>query len=154
MNIKLWRGRWRLAFFPKHITYASCRLAKDLNWFSDKLLNFNCCLCFIFHALLHILIFTESCRTATVLETDPLQRSMWEALNSYLWLSTVTLLALLDVAIAALLSTIKHLDLGHVVQTHAHTFLQTCCEVLLTAGAEHCWKWIPTIEKGQTQLAD
>ena len=62
----------------------------------------------------------------------------------YLWLPAVTLLSLLHVAIATLLAAVEHLDLGHVVQTHANTFLQTGSKVLLAACAEHCWEWIPT----------
>lgn len=62
----------------------------------------------------------------------------------YLQLTAVTLLSLLHVAIAALQSSIKHLDLWHVVQTHAHTFLQTACKVLLAAGAKYRWEGIPT----------
>lgn len=62
----------------------------------------------------------------------------------YLWLPAVTLLSFLHVAIATLLATVEHLDLGHVVQTHANTFLQTGSQVLLAACAEHGWEWIPT----------
>ena len=61
----------------------------------------------------------------------------------YLQLSTVTLFSLLHVAVATLLPPVEHLDLGHVVQAHAHALLQTGCQVLLTAGAEHRGERVP-----------
>lgn len=64
--------------------------------------------------------------------------------HAFLWLPTVTLLSLLHVAVAALLSAVENLDLGHVVQTHAHSFLQTGSKVLLTACTEHGGEWIPS----------
>lgn len=62
----------------------------------------------------------------------------------YLWLPAVALFSFLHVAVAALLATVEHLDLWHVVQTHAYAFLQTGSEVLLTACTEHGWERIPT----------
>lgn len=69
--------------------------------------------------------------------------AQYQCPRSYLGLTAVALLPLLHVAVPALLTTVENLDLGHVVQTHAHTFLQAGSEVLLTACAEHCRERIP-----------
>lgn len=100
------------------------------------------------YTLFHIPIVIQSC---------PVQPQCWRLMQSteagwdegiwsppYLWLPAVTLFSLLHVAVAALLATVEHLYLRHVVQTHAHAFLQTGSKVLLTACTEHCWEWIPT----------
>lgn len=62
---------------------------------------------------------------------------------SHLRLPAVTLFSFLHVAVAALLAPVEHFDLGHVVQTHADTFLQTGSQVLLTARAEHSREGVP-----------
>lgn len=63
--------------------------------------------------------------------------------RSHLKFSTVTLLSLLHVAVATLLSAIEHLDLGHVEQTHPHAFVEAGRQVLLAAAAEHRREGIP-----------
>lgn len=64
-------------------------------------------------------------------------------LRSHLKFSAVTLLSLLHVAVATLLPAVEHLDLGHVEQTHAHSFLKAGRQVLLAAAAEHRWERVP-----------
>lgn len=71
------------------------------------------------------------------LEVETLQFYDW---RSHLKFSAVTLLSLLHVAVATLLSAVEHLDLRHVEQTHAHTFLKAGRQVLLAAAAEHRWE--------------
>lgn len=63
--------------------------------------------------------------------------------RSHLEFSTVTLLSLLHVAVATLLSAVEHLDLWHVEQTHPHSFLKAGGQVLLAAAAEHRWERVP-----------
>lgn len=69
---------------------------------------------------------------------------MWQ---SYLKFPTVTLLSLLHIAVATFLPTIEHLDLRHVEQAHADTFLKAGGEVLLAAAAEHCRKRVPVSDR-------
>lgn len=79
--------------------------------------------------------------SSTVLKKNPLSwdNSSW----SYLRLPAVALLSFLYIAVATLLAPVEHLDLGHVVQTHADAFLQTGGQVLLTARAENGWERVP-----------
>lgn len=104
----------------------------------------------------HFLVYTLF-NIHLIIQSFQVQPQFWRPIHSteefqdeclcsrpYLWLPAVTLFSLFHVAIAALLASIKHLDFWHVVQTHAHTFLQTGSKVLLTACTEDCWEWIPT----------
>lgn len=67
--------------------------------------------------------------------------------HAHLKLSTVTLLALLHVAVATFLPAVEHLDLRHVEQTHPDAFLEAGRQVLLAAAAEHRGEGIPASER-------
>ncbi len=62
---------------------------------------------------------------------------------TYLQISAIALLSLLHVSVSTFLSSVEHLHLRHVEQTHAHSFLQTRREILLTARTEDCRERIP-----------
>lgn len=72
-----------------------------------------------------------------------LKRFISLTIASHLEFSTVTLLSLLHVAVATLLSAVEHLDLRHVEQTHPHSFLKAGSQVFLAAAAEHRWERVP-----------
>lgn len=61
----------------------------------------------------------------------------------YLHISAITLLSLLDVSVSTFLASVEHFHLRHVEQTHAHTFLQACGQILLTARTEDCRERVP-----------
>lgn len=69
--------------------------------------------------------------------------------QSHLGLPAVALFSLLHVTIAAFLTPVEHLDLRHVVQTHAHAFLQTGSQVLFTARTEDGGERVPTKDRAQ-----
>lgn len=62
---------------------------------------------------------------------------------TYLHISAIALLSLLDISVSTFLASVEHLHLWHVEQTHAHTFLQTRREILLTARTEDRRERIP-----------
>ncbi len=62
---------------------------------------------------------------------------------TYLQISAIALLSLLDVSVSTCLASVEHLHLRHVEQTHAHTFLQTRRQILLTARTEDRRERIP-----------
>lgn len=61
---------------------------------------------------------------------------MFSIEHPYLQIPAVALLSLLDVTVPTLLSSVEHLHLRHVKQTHAHAFLQTRRQILLTTRTE------------------
>lgn len=61
----------------------------------------------------------------------------------YLQIPAVALLSLLHVTVSTLLSSVEHLHLRHVKQTHAHAFLQTRRQIFLTARTEDRGERVP-----------
>lgn len=69
--------------------------------------------------------------------------------GSYLHLSTVTLLSLLQVAISTFPSTIHSLGVWHVGEAHPSTRVQILLQLLSVALVEHLGEWVPEQRQGR-----
>ena len=73
---------------------------------------------------------------------------VWGSMNkcAHVRFSTVTLFSIFHKAVATLLAPHQVLHVGHVVETHAPSFLEIAVQVSFAASAENTWEWMP--EKG------